>query len=336
MILTRTPFRISLFGGGTDLPAWFNLNGGAVISFSIDKYCHLSLREIPPYFDYKYRVVYSKIETVNEVDRIEHPAIREAIKKYGNQTRKNLEIQHHGDLPSKSGIGSSSAFAVSIIHGLNKLNNIELNKKELSLMAIDLEQNSIGENVGSQDQIACTFGGMNKIVFSSSDKWDVKPLKLSYERITELEDRCYLVYTGVQRVSSDVSRGLIDNLLTSTSKNVLTRTMELVEIAEKLIVENSDLDELGALLKETSNLKFKANPLAGSAAIYEFLNIGIAAGALGGKILGAGGGGFCLFWLKKNDKERFRSTFKLGKEVPFKVEFSGASIVASQPWECLI
>jgi len=334
MILTRTPFRISLFGGGTDLPAWFNLNGGAVISFSIDKYCHLSIREMPPYFDYKYRAVYSKIETVNEVEQIEHPAIREAIKKYGNLTKPSLEIQHHGDLPSKSGIGSSSAFAVSIIHGLNKMNNIELNKKELSLMAIDLEQNSIGENVGSQDQIACTFGGVNKIVFSSPDAWEVKPLKLSLERIAELEERCFLVYTGVQRLSSDVSKGLIDNLL--NSRNVLTRTMELVDVAENLIVENSDLDELGELFKETTNLKFTANPLAGTAAIHEFLNIGIMAGALGGKILGAGGGGFCLFWLKRNDKERFRSKFKLGKEVQFKVDFSGASIVASQPWECLV
>ena len=334
MILTRTPFRISLFGGGTDLPAWFNSNGGAVISFSIDKYCHLSIRELPPYFDYKYRAVYSRIETVNEVEQIEHPAIREAIKKYGNLTKSNLEIQHHGDLPSKSGIGSSSAFAVSMIHGLNKMNNIELNKKELSLMAIDLEQNSIGENVGSQDQIACTFGGVNKIVFSGPDAWEVKPLKLSLERIAELEERCFLVYTGVQRLSSDVSKGLIDNLL--TSKHVLTRTMELVDVAEKLIVENSDLDELGELFKETSDLKFTANPLAGTTAIHEFLNSGIAAGALGGKILGAGGGGFCLFWLKKNDKERFRSRFKLGKEVPFKVDFTGASIIDSQPWECLV
>lgn len=334
MILTRTPFRISLFGGGTDLPAWFNLNGGAVISFSIDKYCHLSIREMPLNFDYKYRIVYSKIETVNEIEHIQHPAIREAIKKYGNKTKKNLEIQHHGDLPSQSGIGSSSAFAVSVIHGLNKLNNIELNKKELSLMAIDLEQNCIGENVGSQDQIACTFGGVNKIVFSSQDTWEVKPLKLTSERISELEERCFLVYTGVQRSSSDISKGLINNL--SKRNSVLVRTMKLVEIAEKLMVETSDLDELGELFKETSDLKFAANPLAGTAAIHEFLNAGVKAGALGGKILGAGGGGFCLFWLKRNDKERFRTRFKLGKEVPFKVDFSGASIVASQPWECLI
>lgn len=164
-------------------------------------------------------------------------------------------------------------------------------------MAIDLEQNSIGENVGSQDQIACTFGGVNKIVFSGPDAWEVKPLKLSLERIAELEERCFLVYTGVQRLSSDVSKGLIDNLL--TSKNVLTRTMELVDVAEKLIVENSDLDELGELFKETSDLKFTANPLAGNTAIYEFLNIGIAAGALGGKILGAGGGAFAYFGLRK-------------------------------------
>jgi D-glycero-alpha-D-manno-heptose-7-phosphate kinase len=329
MILTRTPFRISLFGGGTDMPAWFNSNGGAVISFSIDKYCHLSIRELPPYFDYKYRAVYSKVETAVTVDQIEHPAIRESIKKYG--MLENLEIQYHGDLPARSGVGSSSAFAVSIINGLSKLNNKDLSKKDLASMAIELEQKVIGENVGSQDQVACTFGGINKIIFTSKDSWEVRPLNLSLNRINEIEERCFLTYTGIDRISSDVSKGLLENL--SKSEKVLKKTMDLVGVAENLISENADLDILGDLLQEATKLKFEANPSAQTPSILNFISQGIKSGALGGKILGAGGGGFCLFWLKKDDKQRFKSTFKLGKEVPFKIDFSGASIIASQPWK---
>jgi D-glycero-alpha-D-manno-heptose-7-phosphate kinase len=311
------------------MPAWFNLNGGAVISFSIDKYCHLSIRELPPYFDYKYRAVYSKVETAVSVDQIEHPAIRESIKKYG--MLENLEIQYHGDLPARSGVGSSSAFAVSIINGLSKLNNKDLSKKDLASMAIELEQKVIGENVGSQDQVACTFGGINKIIFTSKDSWEVRPLNLSLNRISEIEERCFLTYTGIDRISSDISKGLLENL--SKSEKVLQKTMDLVDVAENLISENTDLDILGDLLQEATKLKFEANPSAQTPSILNFISQGIKSGALGGKILGAGGGGFCLFWLKKDDKQRFKSAFKLGKEVPFKIDFSGASIIASQPWK---
>ena len=321
MILTRTPFRISLFGGGTDMPAWFNLNGGAVISFSIDKYCHLSIRELPPYFDYKYRAVYSKVETAVSVDQIEHPAIRESIKKYG--MLENLEIQYHGDLPARSGVGSSSAFAVSIINGLSKLNNKDLSKKDLASMAIELEQKVIGENVGSQDQVACAFGGINKIIFTNKDSWEVLPLNLSLSRINEIEERCFLTYTGIDRISSDISKGLLENL--SKSEKVLKKTMDLVDVAENLISENTDLDILGDLLQEATKLKFEANPSAETPSILNFISQGIKSGARGG--------GFCLFWLKKDDKQRFKSAFKLGKEVPFKIDFSGASIIASQPWK---
>ena len=329
MILTRTPFRISLFGGGTDMPDWFNSNGGAVISFSIDKYCHLSIRELPPYFDYKYRAVYSKVETAISVEEIEHPAIRESIKKYG--MLENLEIQYHGDLPARSGVGSSSAFAVSIINGLCKLNNRDLSKKDLASMAIELEQKVIRENVGSQDQVACAFGGINKIIFTNKDSWEVKPLNLSVSRVNEIEERCFLTYTGIDRISSDISKGLLDNL--SKSEKSLKKTMDLVEVAENLISENADLDILGELLQEATRLKFEANPSAETPSILYFISEGIKNGALGGKILGAGGGGFCLFWLKKGDKQRFKSMFTLGKEVPFKIDFSGASIIASQPWK---
>ena len=198
-------------------------------------------------------------------------------------------------------------------------------------MAIELEQKVIGENVGSQDQVACTFGGINKIIFTNKDSWEVQPLNLSLSRIMEIEERCFLTYTGIDRISSDISKGLLENL--SKSEKVLKKTMELVYVAENLISENSDLDVLGDLLQEATKLKFEANPFAETPSILSFIGQGIKNGALGGKILGAGGGGFCLFWLKRGDKQRFKSEFKLGKEVPFKIDFSGASIIASQPWK---
>jgi D-glycero-alpha-D-manno-heptose-7-phosphate kinase len=198
-------------------------------------------------------------------------------------------------------------------------------------MAIELEQKVIGENVGSQDQVACTFGGINKIIFTNKDSWEVRPLNLSLNRINEIEERCFLTYTGIDRISSDISKGLLENL--SKSEKVLKKTMDLVDVAENLISGNTDLDILGDLLREATKLKFEANPSAQTPSILNFISQGIKSGALGGKILGAGGGGFCLFWLKKGDKQRFKSSFKLGKEVPFKIDFSGASIIASQPWK---
>ena len=297
MILTRTPFRISLFGGGTDLPAWFNSNGGAVISFSIDKYCHLSIREMPPYFDYKYRAVYSKIETVNEVEQIEHPAIREAIKKYGNSTKSNLEIQHHGDLPSKSGIGSSSAFVVSIIHGLNKMNNIELNKKELSLMAIDLEQNSIGENVGSQDQFHAAFGGLNIIEFDK-ERILIRPVIVNREKKKLLEESMLVFFTGVTRFASDI----LDEQMKKTSRLdndiYLQQLYDMVFEAEEILSEASPstlLKSFGQLLDKGWQLKRQLSGKISNPTIDEAYARGLAAGAYGGKLCGAGGGGFLLF-----------------------------------------
>jgi D-glycero-alpha-D-manno-heptose-7-phosphate kinase len=323
MIFIKTPFRVSLFGGGTDFPAWFNTHGGSVLSFAINKYCNIMIRDLPQLFGYKYRAVYSIIESAKTINEIKHPAIREAIKKYGGD--HSLEIQYHGELPARSGVGSSSAFAVSIINGLNAMSAVHLDKKTLAIAAIELEQEIIRENVGSQDQIACTYGGFNKITFSPVNKWNIYPLNLSTNLISEIEDRCFLAYTGIERISSNVSIGLIKNFKNSVS--ILDKTQELVDIAEKAINSGSNLDEIGELLKEASALKFLANPAASSSNVQEFINEGLKAGALGGKVLGAGGGGFCLFWLKKHDKTRFESEFKLAKEVPFKIDFSGSSII---------
>lgn len=324
MIITRTPYRISLFGGGSDLPIWYQKYNGLVVSFSIDKYCYIFCRELPPFFDYNYRLTYSKVETVLKIDDIMHPAIREAVKHHTNKNLR-LEIQHHGDLPARSGVGSSSAFAVGLINALSSLNNNSLTKYDLASKAIDLEQIHIAETVGSQDQIACSFGGLNSIRFLPGGSWKIDPLSIDAQRLSEIEDRCCLVYSQISRFSSEISKGLVNEF--EKKHNNLLKTVNLAEQSLKILVSNADLDEIGELLNEGWELKKELNPFSTNSTIKTFIENGKANGALGAKVLGAGGGGFILFWLKEGDKVRFRNSFKMGVEVPFKIEFEGSSII---------
>ena len=324
MIITRTPYRVSLFGGGTDMPIWYKKNGGEVLSFSIDKYCYLSCRILPPFFDFNYRLVYSKVETCSDIEEIVHPAIREAIRHFSQSNR--LEIQHHGDLPARSGVGSSSAFAVGLINALTILEGKEKTKMQLASEAIHLEQEVIGEIVGSQDQVACSIGGINHIEFGKIGDWTAHPFLLDKARIQEIESRCFLVFTGISRNSSDISTGLVKNI--DFKADIMSRTQSLVAQAKQIFDLDDDLDGIGILLLEAWSLKRDANPLAATTHLEEFILKGLEAGALGAKVLGAGGGGFCLFWLKSNDRERFKREFNLGIEVPFKIDFTGTTILA--------
>ena len=325
MIITRTPYRVSLFGGGTDMPIWYRENGGEVLSFSIDKYCYLSCRVLPPFFDFNYRLVYSRVETCVDIDEIIHPAIREGIRHFSNLRR--LEIQHHGDLPARSGVGSSSAFAVGIINSLGILEGNSKPKLELASDAIRLEQDIINEVVGSQDQIACSIGGINHIEFGRERDWVAHPFLLNEMKIREIEDRCYLVFTGITRNSSDISTGLLEDL--DSKFEVMSKTRSLVVQAKNIFDSDGDLDEIGRLLDEGWSYKKEANPFAVTSHLEEFIARGQEAGALGAKVLGAGGGGFCLFWLKSNDRERFKATLNLGIEVPFRMDFSGATLLVN-------
>jgi D-glycero-alpha-D-manno-heptose-7-phosphate kinase len=306
------------------MPIWYKKNGGEVLSFSIDKYCYLSCRILPPFFDFNYRLVYSKVETCTDLEQILHPAIREGIRHFSENRR--LEIQHHGDLPARSGVGSSSAFAVGLINALAALDNVTKPKLELASNAIRLEQEIIGEVVGSQDQIACSIGGINHIEFGMTRDWVAHPFLLDESRIREIEERCYLVFTGVTRNSSDISSGLIKNLDLKT--DLMERTRSLVVEAKKIFDSNSDLDDIGKLLQEAWSLKKETNPLSVTNYLQEFILRGLESGALGAKVLGAGGGGFCLFWLKSNDRQRFKSKFGLGIEVPFRLDFDGTTLLA--------
>ena len=323
MIITKTPYRISLFGGGTDHPAWYRENGGEVISFAIDKYCYLTTRVLPPFFDHKYRIAYSKVETTNTIAEIQHPAVRGALQKYCPDL--SLEIHHDGDLPARSGVGSSSAFAVGLIHSLSILLKKEISKEELANEAIHLEQVELNENVGSQDQIACAIGGLNYIKFGGQKEWVHEPISISNLKKLELESRMILIYTGVHRSSSDVQANLLIDLNKKTK--TMQRTIELARECKEVLLSNTNLDEIGEMLVESWSLKKAMNSNAITPALEEIWVKSQRAGALGGKVLGAGGGGFCMFWVKEDGQEEFLERFGFGTHVPVQISNEGSTCI---------
>jgi D-glycero-alpha-D-manno-heptose-7-phosphate kinase len=323
MIITKTPYRISLFGGGTDYPVWYKANGGEVISFAIDKYCYLTTRVLPPFFEHKYRIAYSKVEMTKSIDEIQHPVVREGIRKYCPNL--GLEIHHDGDLPARSGVGSSSAFAVGLISALSLFQKLELSREELASQAIELEQEILKENVGSQDQIACALGGMNYIKFGGEREWVSEKLTLSAPLKDELERRVVLIYSGIHRSSSDVQANLLVDL--NRKANVMNRTSELARECNKILQNGKDLDLVGDMLDESWELKKAMNSHAVTPELEVIWQKSKFAGAIGGKVLGAGGGGFCLFWVKDGDREKFIKEFNIGMYVPVKISEEGSSFV---------
>lgn len=320
MIITRTPYRISLFGGGTDHPKWYRENGGAVVSFAIDKYCYINLRELPPFFDHSYRISYSKIEMKKELNQIEHPAVRESFRKYAPSL--NLELHHLGDLPARSGVGSSSAFAIGIINALHALKKKTVSKIELANMAIELEQRILNENVGTQDQIACAYGGINYIKFGPGESWTAEQVSLSPKYIKEIESRIVLIYSGIDRLSSDITASLLESI--GSMSKVMTRTQELAEECKTIFEKEGDLALIGPMLNESWQLKIMANPLAVNENLEKIFFKAAKAGAEGGKILGAGGGGFLIFWVDPNNRENFIEKMQPELIVPFCISFDGS------------
>ena len=323
MIITKTPYRISLFGGGTDHPSWYKKHGGEVISFAIDKYCYISTRILPPFFDHKYRIAYSKVETVNDFKKISHPVVREAIRKFSPNL--SLEIHHDGDLPARTGIGSSSAFTVGLINSLLMLQDKSVSSRELANEAIELEQIDLMENVGSQDQIACTLGGMNYIEFGGNLNWEATPMILSSDFQKSITDRIVMIYTGITRISSDIQANLLIDL--ENKLTTMQRTAELTRECRKIFEEEGDLDLIGEMLVESWSLKREMNNLAITPALDAVWEKAKSAGALGGKVLGAGGGGFCMFWVKENGREEFLNNFNLGTYVPVQISKTGSECI---------
>ena len=310
-----------MFGGGTDHPAWYKENGGEVISFAIDKYCYLTTRILPPFFDHRYRIAYSKVEHVKTYLEIQHPVVREGIRKFSPDLA--LEIHHDGDLPARSGVGSSSAFAVGLIHSLTTLQNQSFSNKEIADEAITLEQIDLNENVGSQDQIACALGGMNYIKFGQDPNWSATPIRVPSTYQSAIEDRIVLLYSGIHRSSSDVQANLLVNLDKKTK--VMERTIELARECKLLFESGGDLDLIGEMLIESWFLKKQMNNHSVTPDLESLWDSSIKAGALGGKVLGAGGGGFCMFWVKEGGKDEFLNKLEYGLHVPVKISKEGTT-----------
>jgi D-glycero-alpha-D-manno-heptose-7-phosphate kinase len=323
MIISKTPYRISLFGGGSDHPKWYENNGGFVLSFAIDKFSYISLRELPPFFEHKFRVNYSVNELVSSNLDIKHPAVREAFKKFVPEL--NLELLHHGDLPARSGIGSSSAFSVGLINSIYALKGLQIGPRDLANVAIDFEQKILNENVGSQDQIACSIGGVNFIQFGPGLNWEYEPINLPKKFMSLIEQRIVLLYTGISRISSDVTKGLLENL--SSKEHLMKRNIELALECKEIFLNQKDLSDIGVMLDEAWRLKQEINPQSASISISDLYSKALSYGAIGGKILGAGGGGFFLFWVDPEIRASFIEKMSDFIVVPIKITTQGSSII---------
>lgn len=328
MIITRTPFRISFFGGGTDYPKWYQQHGGVVLATSIDKYCYISLRYLPPFFEHKYRIVYSRIENVKHLSEVEHPAVRAVLATMNCE--KGLEIHHDGDLPARSGLGSSSSFTVGLVHALMALDGKYISKDQLAAQAIHIEQNVIKEAVGSQDQISAAFGGFNRVEFRPDDSFDVSPVILPKARQDELERHLMLCFTGLSRYAPEVAKSQLDNM--SNRERELHRMKAMVDEAIAILQSKTQsIDELGKLLHESWKYKRSLSDKVTTSEIDSIYETALAAGAAGGKILGAGGGGFLLLFVKPELQARVKERLKHLVHVPFGFENSGSRVIVYQP-----
>ena len=322
MIISKTPYRISFFGGGSDYPEWYNEFGGTVLSTTINKYLYITCRELPGFFDHKYRVVWSKIEKVNNIEQIQHQAIRGILKHY--KYNNGLEIHYDGDLPARSGMGSSSSFVVGLINALFKLNKKTLNKKELANKSLFIEQKILNEVVGSQDQIAAAYGGFNKILFKKNNSFTIKKIRTN-KNLRLLEDNLILLYTSINRTAHYIASSYVKNL-TTTKKNYIKEIIDHVEEGQK-IIEGGNIDDFGRLLNSAWRVKKQLGKSITNKKIDNLYNYALKNGALGGKILGAGGGGFLLLYMKKKDRIKFLNKNNKIINIPFKFSDTGSEII---------
>ena len=314
MIISRTPFRVSLFGGGTDYPDWFLENGGSVIGMTIDKYCYLSVRYLPPFFKHKHRIVWSRIELVDDINEIEHPAVRTILKE--KQFNTGLEIAYNADLPARSGLGTSSSFSVGLINALNALNGQMSSKKELADEAIRIEQEIMLESVGSQDQVWAAYGGFNRISFNSDGSYEVSPILVTKKQRKELLGSFMLFFTGFSRYSGKLAERQIANFKNKNKE--LNLINDFTNDATKILQENTGIvTNLGHLMHEGWQIKRELAEGVSTPEIDEIYDAGIEAGATGGKLLGAGGGGFMLFIVQPENQTAVRNRLKKFIHVDF-------------------
>lgn len=322
MIITQTPFRMSFFGGGTDFSGFYNEHGGAVLSTTFDKYAYVTVRHLPPFFDYRTHLTYSKEEKVNSIEEIKHPAIRNAMQWLDMH---KIRMTYEADLPARSGLGTSSSFAVGMLEAFYALKGKYADKRKLADDAIYLERTLCAEAGGIQDQIAASFGGFNRIDFSR-DGYNVRPVIMNHERKEELNNHLMLFFTGFSRFSSDIQKGTEKSMKDKTSQ--LIEMYHLVDEAEKILTDKDiSLNEFGKLLDYTWKLKRGISGGISTDSIDEQYAKAMNAGALGGKLLGAGGGGFLLFYVPLEKQSDVKNALKDQMCVPFKFENDGTKII---------
>lgn len=324
MIICRTPTRISFFGGGTDYPVWYRENGGMVLSTTINKYSYITLRYLPRIFDYNFRVRYFTTEHTQTLDEIKHPSVRECARILG--IRDRFEVIHHADLPAGTGLGSSSTFTVGMLHSFYTLINHMPTKRELATKALEVEQSVIGESVGSQDQVSASFGGFNRIKFGGEHEFEVDPITLSKDRLLELQDKLLLCFTGFSRSASEIANHQINE--TRSRVKELNAMLSLTEEALSLLLSrNNSLEHFGKLLDEQWRIKRSLTSHISSPEIDQIYEIAKKNGALGGKLLGAGGGGFMLFYADQERHSAIQDSLAGKTFVPFRFEDTGSKIV---------
>ena len=323
MIVSRTPFRISFFGGGTDYPSWYREHGGAVLATTIDKYCYLTCRYLPPFFEHRYRLVYSRIENCHEIQEITHPAAREVLRFM--QMARGVEIHHDGDLPARSGMGSSSAFTVGLLNALYALKGQMPSKHQLAMESIQVEQEMVKETVGSQDQVMAAYGGFNHVSFHSNGEITVRPVALAYDRICELNSHLMLFYTGIKRTAAHVAKSYVDQI--GEKKKQLHVMREMVDESVSILNSGKDLAKFGELIHEAWRVKRSLSSHVTNSDVDAIYEAARAAGALGGKLTGAGGGGFMLLFAPPSRHDAIRQRLNTLLHVPFEFEFNGSQII---------
>lgn len=326
MIITKTPFRMSFFGGGSDMPAFFNEYGGAVISTTFDKYCYVNVRHLPPFMPYISELVYSKFERVNSIDEIVHPLIRECMRLHDIH---EIRLTYEGDLPARTGLGTSSTFAVGMLNAFCALKGRMMSKRQLAEEAIHVERDILQEHGGWQDQIAAAYGGLNRIDFAGN-QFKVTPIIIHPDRKKMLDDNLMLFYTGVQRFSSEIQADTFANPVDKTQQ--LREMLALVDEAQTILTDKqADLNDFGRMLDFSWKLKRGTGAKVSNGSIDELYERGIKAGALGGKLLGAGGGGFLLFYVEKDKQKSVLKALDELMHVPFQFESEGSTVIYYNP-----
>ena len=330
MVITSTPLRISFFGGGTDYPVWYREHGGAVLATTIDKSCYITCRWLPPFFEYHSRVSYSRVENVTANAAIEHPSVRGCLQFMG--IAEGVEVHHVADLPARTGLGTSSAFTVGLLNGLYALRNQMRDKHSLAMEAITVEQELLKEAVGAQDQVSAAYGGFNRINFNTDGSVDVSRILTPGDRLAELEGHLALYFTGFSRIASEIAQ---EQLRQTPNKTRELDTMRaLVDEAEAIVTNpKCPITDFGRLLHQSWNIKRTLTEKITNPAIDEIYEAGLSAGALGGKLLGAGGGGFMVFFVPPEHREDLRERLKKLLCIPFKFSTRGSHVVLYEPEE---